>query len=127
MVEAEKPSAPQKQYEVIVRNEGLFSPRQTDILKLLVQGKSVKDICQELHLGKSTVNNHTNGFSRSGKRDDATTRSELGLQGIAKKIGGVRVNSNHLMILVFLQYGILELVPVENEEEIGDNTSNGRF
>jgi DNA-binding NarL/FixJ family response regulator len=53
-----------------------LSPRQLDVLRLLVQGKSTAQIAEELHLARETVRNHLRGlFSALGAR----TRLEAAL------------------------------------------------
>jgi DNA-binding NarL/FixJ family response regulator len=40
------------------RDVPALTPRQLEVLKLLAQGKSVKEIGQELYLSEATVRNH---------------------------------------------------------------------
>ncbi len=47
-----------------------LSPRETEILKLLAQGKNNREISQTLHLTEGTIKNHlTNVFCQLGMRD----------------------------------------------------------
>jgi DNA-binding NarL/FixJ family response regulator len=39
-----------------------LSPRQLDVLRLLVQGKSTNQIAEDLHLAVETVRNHIGGL-----------------------------------------------------------------
>jgi PAS domain S-box-containing protein len=58
------------------RMTGELSPRQLDVLRLLVQGRSTAQIAEELHLARETVRNHMRGlFSALGAR----TRLEAAL------------------------------------------------
>jgi two-component system NarL family response regulator len=55
---------------------GELSPRQLDVLRLLVQGKSTAQIADELHVARETVRNHLRGlFGALGAR----TRLEAAL------------------------------------------------
>ena len=42
-----------------------LTPRQTEVLRLLEQGRSTKQIAQELHLSTETVRNHVRGIFRA--------------------------------------------------------------
>ena len=58
------------------REVGELSPRQLDVLRLLIQGKSTAQIAEELHLARETVRNHLRGlYSALGAR----TRLEAAL------------------------------------------------
>ncbi len=61
-----------------------LTPRQTDVLHLILQGKSTKTICRELDLSMSTIKTHTSAAMRAL---NVTTRtqaviaaSKMGLQ-----------------------------------------------
>jgi DNA-binding CsgD family transcriptional regulator len=64
-----------------------LSPRQLDILRLLVQGKSTDQIAEELHLAVETVRNHIRGLL---KVLGARTRLEATL--IALRDGAVSLD-----------------------------------
>jgi len=49
--------------------EGLFSPRETEVLQLMMKGKTSKGIAEELNISKRTVDRHrSNLLSRIGAR-----------------------------------------------------------
>jgi DNA-binding NarL/FixJ family response regulator len=48
-----------KQKEITISTPFDLSERETDILKLLVQGKEYKEIADDLHISPFTVRNHT--------------------------------------------------------------------
>ena len=50
-----------------------LSPRQADVLRLLIEGKSNKIICRELDLSESTVKTHLAAIFR---RLDVNTRTQ---------------------------------------------------
>lgn len=67
-----------------------FSPRQTDVLRLLIEGKSNKLICRELDMSASTVKTHLSAIFR---KLDAASRSQAVLA--AARLG-LRLRSGDL-------------------------------
>jgi len=64
--------------------EPVFTPRQLDVLALLVQGKPNKTICRELNLAAGTIRTHTGAIFRtlgvSNRTQAVFAVSQLGIQ-----------------------------------------------
>lgn len=78
-----KPPIAAKPGSVTLESLG-FTARQTDALRLLLQGMSNKQICRELDLAEATVKIHVRGILRAlgvGSRAEAIVKvTQLGLQ-----------------------------------------------
>lgn len=66
-----------------------FSPRQVDVLRLLIEGKSNKLICRDLGLSESTVKTHLASIFR---KLDANTRTQA---VVAAARLGLRLHGTH--------------------------------
>lgn len=51
-----------------------LTPRQTEILGLLAEGRSVREICAELYLSKATARNHVRAVAGAGRPFPARIR-----------------------------------------------------
>ena len=70
--------APSKPVDIMVRPSGELTARQKDVLLLIMQGKSNKEICRELDLAPPTVKIHVSAILRAlGVRN----RTEAALEG----------------------------------------------
>ena len=61
-----------------------LTPRQVEVLRLLEQGRSTKQIAAELHLSNETVRNHVRGLFRA-----------LGVNSRLEAVAAVRAASTH--------------------------------
>jgi PAS domain S-box-containing protein len=62
-----------------------LTPRQAEVLGLLAEGRSVKEICAELYLSKATVRNHVRALLQT-----LGAHSQLEAVAAARKIGLLR-------------------------------------
>jgi DNA-binding NarL/FixJ family response regulator len=61
----DEPAAPPGQVSAVAPSSGSFTPRQTEVLELIVQGKSNKEIARALNLGEGTVKIHVAALFRN--------------------------------------------------------------
>ena len=62
-----------------------LTPRQAEVLGLLAEGRSVKEICAELYLSKATVRNHVRALLQT-----LGAHSQLEAVAAARKLGLLR-------------------------------------
>lgn len=68
---------PGKEVEELMKS--IFSPREKEILKLLIQGKNSKDIAQELFISEHTVNRHRRNMLKKTRVNNTNELVAFGL------------------------------------------------
>lgn len=98
-----------KIFELVIAKPQEFTPRQLEILESVIEGKSNKEIADEIGITIKSVKNYMSGL---GSGD----RSRKGLFGIAADGDFDRKRfSRNGMIWRMLERGILKLEPIVND------------
>ncbi len=72
-------------YELCLTPINPFTPQQARIVELLAKHMSSEDICNELNIGKQTLQNYF-----SGAKGSTSERIQLGIYGVVEHLTGVR-------------------------------------
>lgn len=89
----------------------LFTPKQIQIIELLIRGKTNEEIAVELNITSQTVKNHL-----SGGISNTDSRLNRGIFGIIEEHTGIRVNRTGA-IYMLIDMGVLSLTPSNNQKD----------
>lgn len=101
-------------FEIVVVMPDIFTSRQVEILELLIQGRSNKEIASILLIRESSVKNYLRGIPKA--RGEKT---KMGLYGITKQVANIKEWNNDRVGMIYhlIQNGVLELQPLKKEKE----------
>lgn len=95
-------------YEIVVTKPEFFSPKQLEVVKHIIAGRSNTEIASLMRISPHTVKNHLTGTGCNLKRN--------GIFGVSEQISGQGVRGRNRMIWNLLRNEVLELKPVEMNE-----------
>ncbi|MGH1569398.1 LuxR C-terminal-related transcriptional regulator [Methylobacterium sp. P31] len=78
----DEPAVPPAQVSAGVPSSGSFTPRQTEVLELIVQGKSNKEIARALNLGEGTVKIHVAALFRNLGVSSRSAAAAIGVRAL---------------------------------------------
>lgn len=102
----------EKLFDIVISEPRFFTPRLLDVLALVIEGRSNKEIARLRNISLETVKNYIQGGASSSSK-----KVGLGLYGITEELSGGKRPNRTGMIYQLLELGVLELKPIEVVDE----------
>src|SRR5258708_11561272 len=106
---------PERRYNIVVAETHHFTPRQLDILGLILEGKTNREIASQLNIAPQTVKNLISGKVRIEHHE---TKDALGIFGVAEKVSKTIPNGRIELIRFLLENNVLVQSPVDMDTVI---------